>query len=177
MSAKSTAFPLEGISVPNAGLVILNNYFSMLFERLELVKNDAFISDNAQLDSIHYLQYIASGVSQTEESLLTLNAILVGLSPTIPLKSSIDISEDQKQLIDGMIQSAMNYWKAIGHSSIDGFRGNWLIREGILHETEKHWQLIVEKRPYDILLVQSPFSFSTIKLPWMEKPLQVIWSF
>lgn len=177
MNTESASFPEEGVPIPNAGLVLLNNYFLMLLDRLGIVKDKAFISDSAQLDAIHYLQYIVTGLTETEESLLTLNKILVGLPPNVPVKSSIEMSEDQKQLIDGMIQAAIHHWTAIGDTSTNGFRGNWLVRDGILRETEDRWELTVEKRAYDILMLKSPFSFSIIKLPWMEKPLHVTWPF
>jgi 7,8-dihydro-6-hydroxymethylpterin-pyrophosphokinase len=177
MNTEFASFPEEGVPIPNAGLVLLNTYFLMLLDRLGIVKDKAFISSSAQLDAIHYLQYIVTGLTETEESLLTLNKVLVGLPPNVPVKSSIEMSEDQKQLIDGMIQAAINHWTAIGDTSTNGFRGNWLVREGILRETEDRWELTVEKRAYDILMLKSPFSFSIIKLPWMEKPLHVTWPF
>ena len=177
MNTASTTFPQEGVSIPNAGLVMLNNYFLMLLDRLGVTKDKAFVSEEAQLDSIHYLQYIVTGLTETEESLLTLNKILVGLSPNVPVKSSIEMISEQKELIDGMITAAIQHWTAIGETSVDGFRGNWLVREGILTETEDRWELTVEKRAYDILMTRSPFSFSIIKLPWMSKPLHVTWPF
>jgi len=173
----NTSFPEEGVSIMNAGLVMLNSYFLMLLERLGTVKNNAFVSEEAQINAVHYLQFIVTGLTETEESLLTLNKILVGLSPNTPIKDSIEMSQDQKDLINGMIQAAINYWPAIGQTSTNGFRGNWLVREGILRETEDRWELTVEKRPYDVLMLKSPFSFSIIKLPWMEKPLHVTWPF
>jgi TusA-related sulfurtransferase len=177
MEQKESSFPDEGVSIRNAGLVILNSYFLMLLERLEIVKDKAFVSEEAQLDAIHYLQYIVTGHTQTEESLLALNKVLVGISPETPVKDSIEMTESQKELINGLIQAAINYWPEIGQTSVDGFRGNWLVRDGILRETEDRWELLVEKRPYDVLMIKSPFSFSIIKLPWMDKPLHVTWPF
>lgn len=71
----------------------------------------------------------------------------------------------------------ISYWPAIGNTSVNGFRGNWLVRDGLLTELEDKWELTVEKRAYDVLIHQSPFSFSIIKLPWMEKPLHVTWPY
>jgi hypothetical protein len=68
-------------------------------------------------------------------------------------------------------------WPAIGASSIDGFRGNWFVRDGILVEKEDRWDLLIEKRPYDLLLGQSPFSFSVISFKWMNKPIFVNWPY
>ncbi|WP_298423893.1 contractile injection system tape measure protein [uncultured Kordia sp.] len=177
MNTQQTSLPDEGITIPNAGLVLLNNYFLMLMERLGIIYNNEFKTEEDQENAVHYFQYIVTGLTETEESLLVLNKIISGLSPNTPIKSSIDMTSDQKQLIDGLIQAAIGYWPEIGQTSIDGFRGNWLVREGILRETEERWELTVEKRAYDILLTKSPFSFSIIKLPWMPKPLHVTWPF
>ena len=167
----------EGITVPNAGLVILNSYFLMLFDRLNLVKNKTFITREAQLDAVHYLQYLVTGLEQTETSLLLLNKVLCGLAIDTPIQDHISISEENKTLMNGLIESAIAHWNAIGQTTINGLRGNWLVREGMLIEQEDSWALTVEKRPYDILLMKSPFSFSIIKLPWMDKPLHVNWPY
>ncbi len=45
----------QGIMVHNAGLVLLNAYMPMLFERLGLIKNNAFVSVEAQTDAVHYV--------------------------------------------------------------------------------------------------------------------------
>ncbi|MFT5890112.1 MAG: hypothetical protein ACI9Y7_000201 [Dokdonia sp.] len=167
----------QGITIHNAGLVIMNTYIAMLFERLGLVKGNAFVSNDARIDAVHYLQYLVTGATQTEEALLVLNKVLCGIPITTPIKEGIEISQDHKTLIQGLIEAAIGYWPAIGQCSIDGFRGNWLVRDGILREEAERWTLTVEKRAYDILMLKSPFSFSIIKLPWMTKPLHVTWSF
>lgn len=177
MNTSSEKLFAEGISVPNAGLVLLNNYFLMLMERLGIIANKAFKTKDDQLDAVHYFQYVVTGLTQTDESLLVLNKVLSGLSLDTPVRDSIEITPDQKKLMDGLIQAAIGYWPVIGDTSINGFRGNWLVREGILRETEERWELTVEKRAYDVLLMKSPFSFSIIKLPWMQKPLHVIWPY
>lgn len=167
----------RSIAVQNAGLILLQNYFIMLFERLNLVNEKSFVSEKAQLDAVHYLQYIVTGLTETEESFLTLNKVLCGLPLSAPVKSSIIIPDTHKELIEGMIQSSIGNWEAIGKTSVNGFRGNWLARKGVLKEEEDRWSLTVEKRPYDILMAKSPFPFSTIKFPWMQKTLYVNWLF
>lgn len=165
------------LTVSNAGLVILNSYFIMLLERLHLLRDNTFISEKEQNDAVHYLQYLVTGLSQTEESLLILNKVFCGIPIETPITDGVDISDDNKRLMEGLLSSAIGHWSTIGETSVDGFRGNWLVREGILREEEDRWELVVEKRAYDILMNKSPFSFSIIKLPWMDKPLHVIWPF
>lgn len=167
----------DSITVPNAGIVLLNSYIPMLFDRLGVTADQQFTSPTNQTDAVHYVQYLVTGRSSTEELHLPLNKILCGLAITTPIDGGITISEDHQALMDGLIRSAIDYWPAIGESSIDGFRGNWMVRECLLQEQEDRWELTVEKRAYDILMNQAPFSFSTIKFPWMPKPLHVTWPY
>jgi hypothetical protein len=87
------------------------------------------------------------------------------------------VPEEHAELINGMIKAIIGYWPAIGTSSIEGFRGNWLVRDGLLTEFDDRWELAVEKRAYDVLLNKSPFTFSVIKHPWMDKPVHVSWPY
>ena len=168
---------MKAFAIKNAGLVLLNTYIEMLLERLHLTSNKQFSSTENQNNAVHYLQYIATGIANTDEMHLALNKVLCGLPLTQTIPNSITITEEDRQLIDGLIKAAVSHWPSLGESSIDGFRGNWLIRDGWLSEFEDRWELTVEKRPYDLLLQKSPFSFSIIKHQWMEKPLHVTWPY
>jgi hypothetical protein len=166
-----------GVAVKNAGIVLLNNYIMRLFERLEIVKDRKFVSQEAQLNAVHYLQYIITGLCHTEETLLPLNKVICGLPLSQPVQSGLNISDEQKNIIDGLVRAAISHWPNIGDSSINGFRGNWLVRDGLLVEQEDKWELTVDKRAYDILIYKSPFSFSIIKYHWMDKPIHVSWPY
>lgn len=167
----------QGIAVRNTGLVLLNNFFPTLFERLGLIQGGKFIDDYSQSDAVQYIQFLTTGNSFAEESFLSLNKILCGLPISSPLKTSISITRENSELIEGLIKAAIGHWPAIGDSSIEGFRGNWLVRDGQLTEYQNHWVLMVEKKAYDLLINQAPFSFSIIMFPWMEKPIHVEWPY
>jgi hypothetical protein len=167
----------EGIPVRNAGLVLINNYLPALFERLGITQNNSFMDVMAQLRAVHYLQYVVTGFNNTEEFLLPLNKVICGLPLEQPVEDGIEISEDHIKIIEGLIEAMISHWPAIGASSVYGFRGNWLVRDGLLTEQEDRWNLTVEKRPYDLLIDHSPFSFSIIKHSWMDKPLHVNWAY
>lgn len=165
----------EPIPIKNAGLVLLNNYIPMLLERFGLTKENAFINDAARVAAVHYLQFVVTGLDETEDKLLALNKVLCGIPLSETLAPGINIGEEQRELIEGLIRSVIGYWPEIGSTSVEGFRGNWLVRDGLLHEIQELWELTVEKRAYDLLISRSPFSFSIIKYPWMPKPLHVNW--
>ena len=163
------------IRINNAGLVILQGFFMPYLARLELVKDRQFVSEQARRQAVHCLQFLVSGQSQTQEQYLALNKLLCGLPLQQPLEAGFDMTPSQVEIGDGLLRAAIGHWSAIGSSSIDGFRGNWLVRDGTLADAGDHWDLIVERRAYDILLARSPMSYSVITLPWMAKPIYVTW--
>jgi hypothetical protein len=167
----------SAIPIKNAGIVLLNNYIEMLMDRLGLLEDNQFKNKSSQLNAVHYLQYVITGLTKTDEALLPLNKVLCGLSITTPIMDSISITEEEIKLINGLINAAISHWPSVGDTSLLGFRGNWLVRDGLLIEKEDRWELTVEKRVYDLLLHKSPFSFSIIKYPWMEKPIHVSWPY
>lgn len=165
------------VAVNNAGVVILHSYMTALFERLGLTANNNFIDKKSQEEAVSYLYYVGSGVQNISEKFFVLDKVLCGLAMNEPITEKINITPEQKNLIDGFLEAVINYWEAIGKSSVDGFRGNWIVRDGMLTEKEDRWELIVKKRPYDILLNRSSLSFSIINFPWMAKPLHVTWPY
>lgn len=165
------------IAVRNAGVVIINSYIPMLFERLELTVNNKFTSLENQKKAVKYLQYVVTGLPNTDEVYLPLNKVLFGLSVTDKVADEIEITNQERDLIQGLLHAVISHWPEIGDCSVDGFRGNWFIRDGILSELEDKWELKVEKRAYDILLNRSPFAFSVIKFQWMNKPLYINWAY
>lgn len=168
----------EGTSLPikNAGLVLLQHFIKMYFERLSLLEEGSFVDEQAQTEATHWLQLLVTGQHETDEVHLVLNKILCGLPLYAPVPRGIQAPEEEHiNLAEGLIKAVIQHWSAIGTSSIEGFRGNWLVRDGLLQETEECWTLIVEKRPYDLLLDRLPFGFGMVRLPWMSKALYVTW--
>ena len=161
----------------NAGIVLMSDYIKILFDRLGLLENNQFSSVENQLKAVHYLQFVVTGQSKTEEELLPLIKILCGLHPSTPIQKGIELAPNEVELINGLINAVINYWPAIGGTTIDGFRGNWLVREGSLTDHEDKWELTVDKRAYDLLINKSPFNFSMIKYPWMDKVMHVNWPY
>ena len=167
----------SGIFVQNAGIVLLNNYIPSLFERLNLIDQNNFKGDQEKLEAVHFLQFLVAGNNRTEESILALNKVLCGIHPSNHIGDGIPISADQIKILELCIEATIANWPAIGVCSLQGFMGNWLVRGGLLTEQADKWELQVEKRAYDLLIERSPFSFSIIKFPWMNKPLHVTWAY
>lgn len=174
-AAKNPAANSTPMRIANAGLVILQGFIPMLFSRLGLVENNQFITADAQRRAVHYLQFLATGCSETAEQHLILNKLLCGLALHEPVTIGIEISADEEDVCHSLLNSVIGHWEAIGSSTVNGCRGDWLVRDGSLTDAKDHWDLVVDRRAYDLLLARAPFSYSVIKLPWMEKAIYVTW--
>ena len=161
--------------ITNAGLVILQSFITILFDRLGLVEENQFLTPQAQRRAVHYLQFLVTGRTETADEHLMLNKLLCGLAPHESVEIGFEITPSDEELCHSLINSVINYWEAVGSSSVDGFRGDWLVREGSLMEAKDHLSLVVQRRAYDVLLAHAPFSYSVIELPWMEKAIYVTW--
>jgi len=169
--------PTTTLPVNNAGLVLLNAYIPMLLERLNLTEKKAFTSAENREKAVLYLNYLATGRQNADDHQLSFTKILCGIAPDTVITQTIEVTDQEQQLMDGLLKTVINYWPAIGSSSIAGLRGNWLIRNGMLTDKDERWQLVVEKRAYDVLINRAPFSFSIIRYPWMSKPVYVEWKY
>lgn len=173
--AQTSKQPTLPISIPvnNAGVVILQGFIKPLFAKQNLLNGEQFVDEQAQRDAVHFIQYLITGCGYTQEQHLVLNKLLCGLAIDEPIEAGVDMSAAQIATCEGLLKAAIKYWPAIGDCSLAALRGNWLVRSGVLHHSEEQWELTVEKRPYDVLLEQAPFSYSIINFTWMEKPLYV----
>ena len=161
--------------IENAGLVILSSFIPVLFERLGLVMDSAFNSVEDQEKAALLLQYILLDNPPKEEHHLVLNKLFVGLPLDHEIKNDFSVTPDELNTVHSLIEAVIAHWSIIGKSTIEGFRGSWLWRNGKLEEMEENWVLNVEKESYDILLDHLPFSISPIKFFWMPKPIMVNW--
>ena len=166
---------IENIYIINAGQVLVSPYLSRLFEMLGLMKNFKFKDSAAAERGVHILQYLVDENCDAPEYQLVLNKILCGVKTGIPIVRSVSISESERTLVNSLLEGMIQNWKAIGNTSVLGFRQSFLQREGRLQRNEKGWYLLVQARSYDMLLDQLPWSFSLIKQPWMETVIHVEW--
>ena len=165
----------NSILINNAGLVIMHPYLKLLFERAGYSSNGEFKDEDAQHTAILYSQFLATGYSTTNEVYLPLNKILCGVDLKTPVNTTFELTKNLEELGNGLLNAVIQHWSAIGNASYEVLRGNFIIRDGKLIESDEKWNLEVESKPYDVLLDKLPWSISQINLPWMEKPLEVKW--
>lgn len=161
--------------VNNAGIVILSPYLPRLFSMLDLMENNQFRDDEAQVRAIYLIQYIVFGSTDFPEHEMALNKLLTGCKVETPLSRPIEPTEKEKSAIRSMLESVLQHWSKLKNTSIAGLREGFLHRNGKLEEQEDFYLLTVEEKAYDMLLDSCPWNFRIIKYPWMKKMIQVKW--
>lgn len=169
---KEKRFHLE-----DAGLVLLAPFISTLFSRLEyLDENGGFVTVAKQFRAIHLLRRIVFPEKEkVHDYELNLCKVLCGVNPAFPIPSDIQLTEVEKNEIDNLLESVINYWTIINGTSIDGFRESFLKRFGTLEKSENMWIVRVEGSTIDILMEDLPWSFSALSYSWSQEVVYVEW--
>lgn len=166
----------QDISVKNAGLVILWPFLKIYFNMLELLNEKGdFRSIKERERACHLLQYLAIKQSYGDELYYPLNKILTGYPLDQPLSYEITMTQKEIDVSQALLKNVLKQWNALKGSSVDGLRGSFLIRNGILVPSPNGWLLTVEKKAYDILMDRLPWGIGMIKLSWAPYILSVEW--
>ncbi|ASG83378.1 hypothetical protein FZH48_16585 [Salmonella enterica] len=165
----------EPVTVHNAGLVIASVYIPALFQRLGLTDGRKFVDNQSQLQALFCLQWMTNNTNSAPEYQLLLNKILCGVAPSTAIPQQVALPAEAEMLIESLLTAIIAHWQVLGNTSIGGLQSTFIQREGVLSVTPKHWQLNIIPRPFDMLLDKLPWSFQTIKYPWMDIPLFVSW--
>lgn len=163
------------ISIENAGLVILWPFLQRFFNNLELLEERIFANEATQHKAACVLQYLATEEEdEIFEGLLSLNKVLCGIDfgDTIALEP---LTDEDKAMAEGLLQAVIAQGPLWKNLSLSGLRSSYLQREGLLRTRDGHWLLQVKKETHDITLEKLPWSFNTVKLPWMNAILIVEW--
>lgn len=166
------------ISVQSAGLVLLAPWFARLFGMVGLLDKDNkhFKSDEAKVRGFFILQRLASTEQRKwRDSELALSRIFVGLPFSTPLPEELELHKEEIEAIESMLAGVKAYWKALKNTSIEGFQSSFIARSGSIEKRENSWLLHVELRSYDMLLDSLPWSYTPVRLPWLEECIDVIW--
>ncbi len=167
--------PLENIYIANAGAVLFAPYLPRLFERLGLVDQGKFKNRDAAEHGVHCVQFLVNESISSPEYQLVLNKLLCGVKPGLPIRRSIELVAGDREQLEALLHAIIQHWKVLGNTSIAGLRESFLQRNGRLQLKSDAWHLSVEARSFDMLLDQIPWSFSTIKFPWMDRVIYVEW--
>ncbi len=173
--AQSNFSDTDEIYLGNAGLVILWPFLGAFFGRLGLLEKNHFIDETRQLRAVALLQYLASEDTAPPEYLLPLNKVLCGMSQESVFEFDTPLTEEEIAECNALLEAVIAQAPILNKMSIQGFRGSYLLRAGILGVRDGAWLLRVERETYDLVLDRFPWGFAWVRLPWMEAPLQVEW--
>ena len=163
--------------VQNAGLVLLHPFLVRFFDQAGLVKEKQFVSQDARVRAVHLLQYIVTGEQQTPEQELFLNKLLCGLEPEYPVPSGIEITRQEIEESENLLNSVVGHWKALKKSSPEAVRSTFLRREGLVSREGMYggWKVTIERNTFDVLLDRLPWGLSMVKMPWNSYLIHVEW--
>lgn len=164
----------EGVFMDCAGVVLLHPFLPRLFDRLEILTDGQLVQPVRALALLHFL---ATGQRSAPEHALVLPKLLCGMEPSDLAGAPVELSDADCDEAEHLLQAAIDHWSAIGQTSFDGFRGNFLVRPGKLSARGDDDLLQVEKRAWDVLLGQLPWSIGVVRLPWMRRMLWVEWPY
>lgn len=168
--------PMETIYPNNCGLVLVAPYLPSLFKSLGMIENSRFKDLESARHGVRLLQYLANKTTDLPWHVLALNRILCGVKPQIQEENPFQVDSKEEEVIESLISGIIQNWPALGATSIQGFRESFLMRNGTLTlEQDDCWHLKVEPRAFDMLLDSIPWSYSPLKLPWMDRLLYVDW--
>lgn len=161
--------------INNAGLILLHPYLSYCFDALGLREGREFKDAAARHKAVQLVGYMAYGEGDIPEYDLVLPKLLCGITPAEPIKRFVPLSDVEKEEADQLLTAVITHWNALGNTSPDGLRGNFLLREGKLEWKEEEWQLYVTQQAYDMLLNRLPWGFSVVGLSWMPWLIKTVW--
>ncbi len=165
----------EPVYISNAGLVLVHPYLTRFFKMLNLTEGRAFKDEYSSHKAAHILQYLVNKNTSSEEHELVLNKLICGIDLTTPLLRDIEITPEEIDICEGLLEGVIQNWTILKKTSNDNFRSSFLVRQGRLVLESKGWKLKVEEKAYDILVEKLPWSIAMIKMPWMNNIIYVEW--
>jgi hypothetical protein len=166
----------DGWHIPTAGLVLLHPFLTTFFEKLDLLKDRQFIEEWSRNKAAMLLHFLATGEDTVQEYEMVLPKLLCAIPFNWPLDHSIDLTNEEKFEAEALLQAVLEHWGALGNTTPDGLRGNFLVRDGKLLKTESGWRVQIERKTLDILLDRLPWGIGLVKMPWMPELLMVEWN-
>ena len=161
--------------IDNAGLVILWPFLERFFERLGLVTAQRFQDLPAMQRAVGLLQYLASADPSPSEYLLPLNKVLCGMALDAVWALDPPLTEAETEECNTLLSAVIAHAPILHNMSLQGLRGTFLLRQGVLSARDGAWLLRVQRETYDVVLDRFPWSIAWVKLPWMSTLLRVEW--
>ncbi len=166
----------ESLPVAHAGLILLHPFIAPLFTHTGVARDGA-IAPEMLPRAAALLHYLAAGEREPFELELGTIKVLLGLTPDAPLPVAAGLLRPgDAEEAEALLESVVSHWKALRGTSVEGLRGSFIARAGLLQRADEGWRLRVEPSGFDVLLHHLPWSFAVARLPWMPKPVHTEWT-
>jgi len=166
----------DELVIDGAGMVLLWPFLETLFSRLELLTQERLFGGDAQRQrAMALLGFLVDGDGDPPEWRLTLAKLLCGALPLAPYGLEAPLSDAEQAEAEALLQAVLGHADGQLGDDCAALRQDFLQRPGLLSARPGAWVLQVERRPGDELLDGLPWSWSWIRLPWMDDLLQVVW--
>lgn len=178
MEEKRSMNEPEYVNVDNAGLALLAPWFPRLFAMLGMLNGEKkdFKDMESRIRAIFILQRLVTYEDREyKESELAFNRILVGCPFYEPLPAKMELTEEELDIIESMMNGIKGNWPKVQNISIRGFQHNFIERSGHLEQKDDKWLLSVDTRAYDVLMDSVPWSYNRVQFPWLTLPIHVSW--
>lgn len=160
--------------IANAGIVLINPFLPLYFERLGVLRDRAFINPDLQARAVRCLSLLTAGEGDAPDAELMLNKLVCGLAlhTTIP---DVSFSDEERENTSGLLQALIAQWQILSGSSVQGVQETFLRREGTLEALDDRFTLTIKRKGVDVLVDRLPWNFTIIFHPWMKSPIHTSW--
>jgi hypothetical protein len=166
----------EAITIEDAGLILLWPFLSGFFKTLELLTPKRAWRDTAAPHrAALLLDHVARGTLIAEEAHMPLIKLLVGLPIQAVLDPVAPLDAAERAACRSFLEAMLEHLAPLGRLTLEGLRGSWLLRPGLLERRDGLPLLRIERRGYDVLMDRLPWPRDWVRLPWMAEPLRVEW--
>ena len=88
---------------------------------------------------------------------------------------NLPLDQFELDLCESLLKGVLQNWDKLNNSSIRALRDTFLIREGVLRKSNTNYDLIIKKKPFDVLLNTLPWNISMIQTSFMKNRILVEW--
>lgn len=122
----------DPVYISNAGLVLVHPYLTRFFKMLNLTEGRVFKDEYSSHKAAHILQYLVNKNTSAEEHELVLNKLMCGIDLTTPLLRDIEITPEEIDICEGLLEGVIQNWTILKKTSNDNFRSSsWFAREDL----------------------------------------------
>lgn len=165
----------DRVETSSGGLALLATFLQRFVGRLGLVEVNRFVNPAAQHRAVGLLSFLATGNLVPVEYLTTVEKVLCGMAIDEVLDFGEPVTDAEADECSTLLLAMIEHAGVLGDLSIEGLRGTFLLRPGVISAEDGVWVMRVERRPFDVVLDRLPWSFDWVTLPWMHSAMRVEW--